>query len=628
VIGVSVVLFLGGVQASLHVVSPASNAFIITAGVLFFLAYVRRARQLSSPGGHGKTRAPEKQAPFPYALTSIVRILAVTVIAAHLLGTILPHWRDNNDDWLAYFHFPRMMLETGTLVEPFNFRRLGSLGGSSYLGTFLYPLLSTSALPFADVGLGTLLLWAAALGFFHEKKKALSSYGLRREVFAFLAVVVSASAALYNHAPVIVPLALFVGLFWAALQQNSASSAETGDGILLGVMAGSIVTMRNNFVLFVAVFLVFHAVLLFGRRGSRGRMMRTVGLSFVVMLLVLGPWFALSHESSGTILYPLFKGNYTFPGGLQVPMSLQQNMNFILTNVKSAKLLEFALLVSIAAVLGQYPLFFAALFIASIVTVAGTALALTVSDSFNVYRYSLSFLLAGLVVVSGAILMHETGPRENRRVKRALKIFFICLTVWWFVWPAHFSQNRSYRVWRFSLMPANDVAYRVNALVDSVRILSARTFSSALNPGHSAEYEEVQEYLPDNAKFLSMAMKPFLWDFTKQEIHTLDCIGQASPPPGMPIFGGPDAISRYLRALGYEYIVYTPPESEEDNVLYNRRYWLRVFDRQQPLWGSWAPYFLYFFDYLQSMEERGSVVFRNEYLKVIRLGAPDGHGDG
>jgi hypothetical protein len=606
-VGVSVVLFLGGVQAGLHVVSPTANVFITAAGVLLFLHYVRHARSPSPPGGSGETRAPEPPATLLRALVSLVRILALAVIAAHLLGTVLPYWRDNNDDWLAYYHFPRMMLETGTLLEPFNFRRLGSLGGSSYLGTLLYPLLRTSALPFTDVGMGTLLLWAAALGFFHERRKALSSYALRREAFALLAVVVSASAVLYNHAPVVVPLALFVGLFWVARRQHAASSPENADAVIL---------------------LVFHAVLLLAGRGSRRRTMRSVGLSCVVMLVVLTPWFALSHESSGTMLYPLFKGNYNFPGGLRMPMSLQQKANFILTSVKSAKLFEFALFAAIAAVLGPYPRFFAALFTASIVTVAGTALPLTASDTFNVYRYSLSFLLAGLVVVSGSMLMHGAGPREKSRVKQGLKVLFICLSVWWFLWPAQFYQNRAYRVHRFSLVPADNVAYRIKALAGSVGKLSAGTFSSVLRPAHSRAYEEVQESLPGDAKVLSMAVKPFLWDFTKQDIHTLDVIGQASPPPGLPVFGGPDAISRYLRGLGYEYIVYTPPESEEDNVLYNRKFWLSVFDQQRRLGRRWAPYFLYFFDYLKSMEDRGSVVFRNEYLRIIRLDAPGAHGDG
>ena len=118
---------------------------------------------------------------------------------------------------------------------------------------------------------------------------------------------------------------------------------------------------------------------------------------------------------------------------------------------------------------------------------------------------------------------------------------------------------------------------------------------------------------------ISATNKPFLWDFARQQIDTLDCPGQASPPPGMPFFAGENAMVRYLRDQGYRYLVITPPDNE--GCLYSRKRWMNKRHGNSNLNAQWARYFLDFFGNLDRLQEKGAVVWEDIHLKVIDLEA-------
>ncbi len=71
-------------------------------------------------------------------------------------------------------------------------------------------------------------------------------------------------------------------------------------------------------------------------------------------------------------------------------------------------------------------------------------------------------------------------------------------------------------------------------------------------------YEELQRTLPLKANVISVTLKNFFWDFSKQNINSIEAPGQVSPMPGMPSFKGADKMVDYFIKLGYGYIVYPP----------------------------------------------------------------------
>lgn len=80
------------------------------------------------------------------------------------------------DDFPAYFVFPEKMLQAGSMgPDPFCARRLeSSLGGQSFLDTFVLSMLSAQNLQIVDSGVGLLLIIGLLWGNFKESGTSLA----------------------------------------------------------------------------------------------------------------------------------------------------------------------------------------------------------------------------------------------------------------------------------------------------------------------------------------------------------------------------------------------------------------------------------------------------------------------
>jgi hypothetical protein len=66
-----------------------------------------------------------------------------------------------------------------------------------------------------------------------------------------------------------------------------------------------------------------------------------------------------------------------------------------------------------------------------------------------------------------------------------------------------------------------------------------------------------QATVPADAKILAYTDEPFLFDFIGNPIFVADWPGEASPPPGMPVHQGGEAVAAYLLAQNIRYVVYS-----------------------------------------------------------------------
>ena len=69
--------------------------------------------------------------------------------------------------------------------------------------------------------------------------------------------------------------------------------------------------------------------------------------------------------------------------------------------------------------------------------------------------------------------------------------------------------------------------------------------------------------IPRGAKVLSAVETPELLDMSKFSVSTLDFPGANSPAPGIPLGGTPTELMKYLKKLGYSYIVAQSPNSPQ-----------------------------------------------------------------
>jgi len=622
-LGLALLITLGGVQAALSIVSMKMNIVVIVVGLVSSIIW------LKSISWKRSTLADTFQIPDDLAerrafiLVWTLRAMSLGIIILHLVGSIFPFWMDECDDPVAYFYLPKKLLQTGTLLEPFSQRRLASLGGMQYLQTFLYPVFGASSLPFTDMGLGKLFLWAAAHGFLADPKKPSQTDRLKRELVALLALLLSMAFIMFNHAAVVMPTAMLLCLYALLLRDNNpAAGASWRRALLLGLIAAGLIAMRNNFIILVAPLLMIHVVF---KNGDSPRIMektKFLGLMASTIIICLASWLLLSYRSSGTIFYPAFKGFYTFPFGMGKPLLFTEKLSFVVNNFTASKAVIIPTLAFLALMSRRDVKLTWALAVSITIAVAGLSAALTGFDTFNIYRYNQPILFSGIIALIALLVAGNNMPSFFSRQLSRLWLYVAALVAvfWWLFWPATLTFNaevaRSTEVRNGEYITSNTEEY----YIAFKRAINANTSEfEALSPDRDAVYRYVQESLPRGARIISATAQPFHWDFARQAVDTLDVIGQVSPPPGMPFFHGPESMTGYFRRLGYRYLAYTPFDSP--NCLYSRVRWEARANGETFLWKQWAPYFLDFFKNVDALERRGAVVLRSPNMNVIDLQA-------
>jgi hypothetical protein len=135
--------------------------------------------------------------------------------------------------------------------------------------------------------------------------------------------------------------------------------------------------------------------------------------------------------------------------------------------------------------------------------------------------------------------------------------------------------------------------------------------------GGRPPYLKAQSLLPPGARVVSTAEQAYLWRHDRHVIHGLDCLGQASPDPGMPFFAGPEAMADYFTSLGYTHLAFTPPR--RSFCLYSYSHWEGHRTRGQWMWRQWAPYFLDFMATQRKLALTRRIVFGGPTLVVLDL---------
>jgi hypothetical protein len=75
--------------------------------------------------------------------------------------------------------------------------------------------------------------------------------------------------------------------------------------------------------------------------------------------------------------------------------------------------------------------------------------------------------------------------------------------------------------------------------------------------GMARVVHSAQSAVPANAKILAYTDAPFLFDFVSNPIFVADWPGESSPPPGLPVHQGGEAVASYLLGQNIHYVIYS-----------------------------------------------------------------------
>ncbi|HVM69724.1 MAG TPA: hypothetical protein VM204_07810, partial [Gaiellaceae bacterium] len=131
--GAGLLCFVGGALMVPALMVRTAALALVEMGILLALASLVRERSAVALRARVLGRVVRRE-----PALAVVAVVVAGVVAVHALGAIADWHTNPYDDDIAYLGFLKKLSDTGTVLEPFSFRRLSAYGGQ----TFFLELLS------------------------------------------------------------------------------------------------------------------------------------------------------------------------------------------------------------------------------------------------------------------------------------------------------------------------------------------------------------------------------------------------------------------------------------------------------------------------------------------------------
>ena len=597
--GLSAFAFFGGICAMVSGLSSiVMLAWLVVGGVLLARAWWTNRPELAR-NARARFRAMRLNLP----LTGVV-VFLVAAVVVHYLGGASDVSSNPYDDDIVYYPFAKQLLQRGTLIDPFSFRRMSTLGGQA-----LYHAVLLIRVPMLHLNLfdrAMCFVLSCGLIASHRVGGRKAPLLARLVSIAFLVVLPNTSI---NSASYYSGLAFFLAFFQSLerLPESTflAPRAAVRRLVPLALTGAALCTLRQNYQAAVGMVVVFSygfAALRLRKSALRAVVIEGFVCVGLVGLFVL-PWLVLLYRSSDTFLFPLLKG--TFRAGVDVQ---SQNMTVgrfarfftdIWTHPDPIYTLPLFMLVGlfIRETSVRRPL--ASQWLGAFVSIVILCQAFSLSDWGNLARYDYGFATASVLLTWQTVAAHASLTRRSTTMAWAgpLALLAFALSA-----PLLDAENR--------IRTKKMLAARLRDTDELLR----RSVPSQAEPPFAAQYRRLQAATPAGSRVLVMLDEPYFLDYARNEIWNLDMPGTASPQPGIPCFQGPELVAEYLKSQGIRYLAFVQPESSV--YLYRRDIWFdHIYDPDE-IWRIYAPYMVDVMDNLVKLaatrvhlaEENGMIV--------------------
>ncbi len=583
--GLSAFAFVGGVCAMASGLSSAVMLAWVGGGSLLLVRHWIAVRSHMVDEARARFRAMRLNP----ALAAVVLFLAAVVIA-HYLGGASDVSSNPYDDDISYYPFAKQLLQRGTLIDPFSFRRMSTLGGQALFHALLLVRVGILHLNVFDRGMCFVL--ACGLLASHRVGGRKAPLLARLVSIAFLVVLPNTSI---NSASYYSGLAFFLGLFQTLdrLSDDFAGPPRAGAVrrlLPLALTGAALCTLRQNYQAVVGLLLIFSYG--FAALRLRSRALRPVLLEGVTSIALLGflvlPWLILCWRSNDTFLFPLMKG--TFRAGVDVQSQHMTVMRFlrffadIWLHPDPIYTLPLFMLVGLFVREASLRRPLASQWLAAFVSIVILCQAFSLSDWGNLARYDYGFATA-----SALLTWQVVASQASRRVRTPS-----------FAWAAPVALLL-FAISAPLLDPENRVRTKkmIAARLRDTDEMLRRTVPPQAEPPFAAAYHRMQNATPAGARILIMLDEPYFLDYARNEIWNLDMPGTASPQPGIPCFQGSEPVAEYLRSKGIRYVAFVQPETSV--YLYRRDIWFDHLYDPDEIWRIYAPYMVDVIDNLVSL---------------------------
>jgi hypothetical protein len=310
--GSSLFAFVGGTCAMVSGLSKAVILMWMVGGAALAVRACITGRDRMAAELYARFRATRLHLP----LAGVVAFLAVVVLFRYL-GGASDFSSNPYDDDVSYYPFAKQLLERGTLIDPFSFRRMSTLGGQALYHAALLIRVQPLHLNVFDRG----MCFALAVGLLASHRVGDRKATLFARVVSVAFIVVLPNTGI-NSASYYSGLAFFIAFFQTLERLPEDAFLDPRSAVRrlvpLALTGAALCTLRQNYQAVVGIVLVSS----YGLAALRVRRtaLRSVLVEGVICLVLVGvfvaPWLVLSYRSNDTFLFPLMKG--TFRAGVDV----------------------------------------------------------------------------------------------------------------------------------------------------------------------------------------------------------------------------------------------------------------------------------------------------------------------
>ena len=571
--GMSLTLFLGGILTALNSCSMWLLLIWHVAGLLSLLG---RSIQKSI-----FTRTHFNLKSWLFALTTgiIATLCSLGISSSRIFQRM--------DDYPAYLYLAKKLVVTGGLIDPFNNRRILSYGGATLYQAIYVKFTGTQSVFAFDNVFAPLALVLIIILFtrrFNMNKLLLS-------LLCIVTIVGSGAGLAFNLSPRYSVTLLTLVLFMYLYDVRSTTGEETSSTpwVIVGLLLSVLVTLRLDNVVAPIIATI---IVIFMLKVNRAKSLTVIlGTSVVA----LSCWAIALYRSSSSLLYPLMGGtaNKAYSTDLihwslgkyisSIWQTITYNNEFVIT--------AFALLMGVILLRSKganKP--FAQILLISLfgwaLEVVAVCVLLKGYDPWMLARFlGPSVFAVGLFAVL-ALLAHD----------RAANLLIATGEKWWVQFRSELRRPFDYMAKRLYLIigviltfavcmgyqiPVQELASKqttkpllttqfrttyntfTSSFSDGIKTLFTNDYSADSLAQYGGVFKQINSVIPRGAKVLSAVETPELLDMSKFSVSTLDFPGANSPAPGIPLGGTPTELMKYLKKLGYSYIVAQSPNSPQ-----------------------------------------------------------------
>ena len=282
---------------------------ILSFSILSFLFGIYFLFQISSQillagGSNKKKKASTSNNQLGYWIFLVVP--GFFTLLAFLTSIYWPLQYDPNDDWIAYLTFPELLLQTGSLIDPFSSRRILGLCGQSILLAQIMIVAPPESAHLLDRGFGVVLLFGLLVEATRQTNPRwqwLRALGILTAVTASVPRINTASSQLG------IAMILAFALVVSTLQEEKTWT--WWQSLVPALVLAGASSLRPTYAMAGGGILIFYTMwraVSASPKESMARLMPLIQTGALTFALLI-PLMISSWESSRAPMFPFFKGH-------------------------------------------------------------------------------------------------------------------------------------------------------------------------------------------------------------------------------------------------------------------------------------------------------------------------------